>query len=184
MRNTAVNPATTATLGKAAQNPRPCHVTASNPRMAQVVGRARDRSRAKPGRTNAGSHSPPSMDTPRMTRMHTLRARASVPPTAATSMPVAAASPLAATASSTNPATDPPTVTPNARYPTPNVTPTIRTAMTAVDRALPSSTHPSGTGAARVLAHTLRWRSRSSSSPLSIPQNSRYCRVMPLKLWA
>ena len=42
-------------------------------------------------------------------------ARAAVPPSVATSNPVAAASPLAASASSTNPSHEPPTRTPNTR---------------------------------------------------------------------
>ena len=114
-RKTAVNAPTMPTLGRAEASPRPCQVTPSRPRIAHVVGSDRAMSRAQPGRTNDGSQSPPSIDTPRMTRMHTLRARASVPPTAATSRPVAAARTLTPTASRANPAIDPDTRTSNTR---------------------------------------------------------------------
>ena len=95
--------ATIDTFGRTAGRPQPCQVTPSRPRIAQLVGSARATSRTQPGSTNVGIHSPPSIDTPRITRMLTLRARASVPPTAATSSPVAADSRLIPSASSANP---------------------------------------------------------------------------------
>src|SRR6185437_6651895 len=68
---------------------RPCQVAASSPRIAQVVGSDSAMSRSQPGRRNAGSQRPPSIETPRITRMLTARARASASPRAATSSPAA-----------------------------------------------------------------------------------------------
>ena len=95
------------------RSPSPCHVTPPRPRIAHDVGSDSATSRTQPGSRNDGTHSPPTIEMPRMTRMLTLRARASVPPIAATSNPVAAASPHAATASSTKPRNEPVIVTPN-----------------------------------------------------------------------
>ena len=114
--------------------------------------------------------------------MHTLRARASVPPTAATSRPVAADSALDADRQQREPDPRPADRDAEHQRPNANVTSTCKNAIDAVEVALPSSTAHSGTGAARSRSHRLRCRSRSSSSPLSMPQNSRYCRVIPQKL--
>ena len=117
------------------------------------------------------------------TRMHTLRARASVPPDGRHQQPgrrrqhTRRRPPAARTRSPTRS-----TLTPNTKYAEANVTSTCSSATPPWRRPCPASTAQSGTGAARSRCQRLRCRSRSSSRPLSMPQNSRYCRVMPQKL--
>ena len=85
------------------------------------------------------------------TRMLTLRARASVPPIAATSNPVAAASPHAATASSTKPTNEPVTATPKTTVAEPERHQHLQERDGRPwPSTLPASTQPSGTGAARM----------------------------------
>ena len=161
----------------------PCQTTPSRPRAAHVVGRPSASVRTQPGSRNAGSHRPPSSESVRMTRIDTLRARVSLPPSEATTRPVAAESSAALSAIRTKPGHEPLTRTPKKIAPTPNVTMICASAMRAVASALPARRTEKSIGAQRRRSQMPRRRSRRNSRPESRPRKRRYCSVMPQKLW-
>ena len=130
-----------------------------------------------------GNQSPPRIERLRIKSIAMLRARFSVPPTAATNNPVAAESNAVAMAIRKKPETEPLIATPKTRLPKLKVKKIWVIAMSAVAIILPPRRVGRGMGAALRRFQIPCLRSRNNSSPQSIPQNKRYCMVIPLKLW-